>query len=72
MATKKTAKIKDNPDLIKDLNSGAVINTNNSAYEARLAQVEKRKLDEKQSADIEDMKKQIADLTKLVKKLVDK
>tara|TARA_B100000902_G_scaffold194614_1_gene185947 strand:+ start:951 stop:1169 length:219 start_codon:yes stop_codon:yes gene_type:complete len=72
MATKKIAKIKDNPDLMKDFTSGAVINTNNSAYEARLAQVEKRKLDEKQSADIEDMKKQIADLTKLVKKLVDK
>jgi uncharacterized protein (DUF885 family) len=72
MATRKTAKIKDNPDLMKDFTSGAVINTNNSAYEARLAQVEKRKLDEKQSADIEDMKKQIADLTKLVKKLVDK
>ncbi len=72
MATRKTAKIKDNPDLMKDFTSGAVINTNNSAYEARLAQVEKRKLDEKQSADIEDMKKQIADLTKLVKKMVDK
>jgi hypothetical protein len=72
MTTKKTAKIKDNPDLIKDLNSGAVINTNNGAYEARLAQVEKRKLDEQQSADIEDMKKQMAELTKLVKKLVDK
>lgn len=72
MATEKTAKIKDNPDLIKDLNSGAVINTNNGAYEARLAQVQKRKLDEQQSADIEDMKKQMAELTKLVKKLVDK
>lgn len=72
MTTKKIAKIKDNPDYIKDLSSGAVINTNNSAYEARLAQVQKRKLDEKQSADIEDMKKEIAQLTKLVKKLVDK
>jgi len=72
MATKKTAKIKDNPDLMKDFTSGAVINTNNSAYEARLAQVEKRKLDEQQSKDIEDMKKEIAELTKLVKKLVDK
>tara|TARA_B100000900_G_C20339623_1_gene617656 strand:- start:12 stop:230 length:219 start_codon:yes stop_codon:yes gene_type:complete len=72
MARKKTAKIKDNPDYIKDLTTGAVINTNNGAYEARLAQVEKRKLDEQQSADIEDMKKQIVELTKLVKKLVDK
>lgn len=72
MATKKIAKIKDNPDLMKDFTSGAVINTNNSAYEARLAQVEKRKLDEQQSKDIEDMKKEIAELTKLVKKLVDK
>jgi len=72
MTKKKTAKIEDNPDLIKDFDSGAVINTNSSAYEARLAQINKRKLDEQQSADIEDMKKQIADLTKLVKKLVNK
>ena len=72
MANKKTAKIKDNPDLIKDFTSGAVTNTSNSAYEARLAKIEKLKLDEQQSADIADMKKQIADLTKLVKKLVDK
>ena len=72
MARKKIAKIEDNPDDIKDFTSGAVINTNNSAYEARLAQVEKRKLDEQQSKDIEDMKKEIAELTKLVKKLVDK
>ena len=72
MARKKRAKREDNPDYIKDFTSGAVINTNNSAYEARLAQVEKRKLDEQQSKDIEDMKKEIAELTKLVKKLVDK
>ena len=72
MVKKKVAKVKENPDYIKDLTSGAVINTNSSAYEARLAQINKRKLDEQQSADIEDMKKQIADLTKLVKKLVDK
>ena len=72
MARKKIAKIEDNPDYIKDFTSGAVINTNNSSYEARLAQVEKRKLDEQQSKDIEDMKKEIAELTKLVKKLVDK
>ena len=72
MARKKAVKVEDNPDLVKDLSTGAVINTNNSAYEARLAQIEKRKLDEQQSADIEDMKLQIAELTKLVKKLVDK
>ena len=41
MARKKTLKVEDNPDLIKDLSSGAVINTNNGAYEARLAQIEK-------------------------------
>ena len=72
MARKKAVKVEDNPDLVKDLSTGAVINTNNSAYEARLAQIEKRKLDEQQSADIEDMKLQIVELTKLVKKLVDK
>ena len=44
MTTKKTVKIKENPDFIKDFDTGAVINTNNSAYEARLVQMEKRKL----------------------------
>jgi benzoyl-CoA reductase/2-hydroxyglutaryl-CoA dehydratase subunit BcrC/BadD/HgdB len=72
MATQKTLKIKDNPDYIKDLASGAVINTSTSAYEHRLAQIEKRKVDEQQSKDIIDMKNEIAELTKLVKKLVNK
>tara|TARA_B110000285_G_C14934797_1_gene519051 strand:- start:419 stop:637 length:219 start_codon:yes stop_codon:yes gene_type:complete len=72
MTTKKTVKIKENPDFIKDFDTGAVINTNNSAYEARLVQMEKRKLDEQQSKDIEDMKEEIADLKKLIKKLVSK
>jgi hypothetical protein len=72
MTTKKTVKIKENPDFIKDFDTGAVINTNNSAYEARLVQMEKRKLDEQQSKDIENMKEEIADLKKLIKKLVSK
>jgi|TARA_B110000483_G_C17948050_1_gene447178 hypothetical protein len=72
MTTKKTVKIKENPDFIKDFDTGAVINTNNSAYEARLVQMEKRKLDEQQSKDIEEMKEEIADLKKLIKKLVSK
>ena len=31
MARKKALKVEDNPDLVKDLSTGAVINTNNSA-----------------------------------------
>ena len=53
---KKTLKVEDNPDLVRDLSSQAIINTNSNAYEARLAQIEKVKLDEQQSADIEVLK----------------
>ena len=66
----RTKKIKDNPDLIKDTTSQAVINTNSNAYEARLNQIAKAKLDVQQSADIEDLKTDIAEIKKLLKNLV--
>jgi len=70
MTKPQQVKIADNSDFIKDLSSGAVINTNNNAYDARLERIEKRKIDEQQSQDIIEMKTEIDDLKKLIKKLV--
>ena len=35
--------VKEDNDLVRDVSSNAIINTNNVAYEARLAQIEKTK-----------------------------
>jgi len=72
MANKKTVAVKDNPDLVRDLSSKAIINTNTSAYEERLAQIEKERLDKQQSADIEVLKQDMADIKKMLKNLASK
>mgnify|MGYP003653613873 FL=1 len=72
MATRKTLKVEDNPDLVRDLTTQAIINTNSSAYEARLMQIEKSKLDEQQSADIVQLKKDMTEIKKLLNKIASK
>ena len=64
MARKKTAKVENNPDLEKDLDSGAVINTNTTGLMHRREQmaIVRAKDDELQT-----MKQDIEELKKLVK-----
>lgn len=69
---KKTLKVKDNPDLVRDLSSQAIINTNSNAYEARIQQIAKVKLDEQQSADIEVLKEDMKEIKKLLKNIASK
>ena len=66
------AKVKDNPNLERDLSTMAVINTNTTAYEARLAQKEKAKLDEQQTEDIIQLKKDVGEIKKLLEKIASK
>jgi hypothetical protein len=70
--TNKKVKVEDNIDLVRDMASGAIINTNKNAYTARLQRIEKAKLDEKQSADIADLKKDMEELKSLLKKMASK
>ena len=65
-------KVKNNPNLERDLSTGAVINTNTTAYEARLAQKEKAKLDVQQSEDIVQLKKDVGEIKKLLEKIASK
>ena len=65
-------KVKDNPSLERDLSTNAVINTNAGAYEARIAQREKSKLDVQQTEDIIQLKKDVADIKKLLEKIASK
>ena len=63
---KKEALVENNPNLVKNLDTGAVINTNTSELLARREQI--GKLQEK-NAEIESMKADIEELKKLVKNL---
>ena len=66
MARKKTIKVENNPDLVKDLDSGAIINTNSSELYTRRQQIS---LLQEKDNEIKSMKDDIEELKKLVKNL---
>lgn len=68
-STKKFKKIADDPNLVKDMHSKAIINTDKSGYRAALKR--KKYLNEK-NAEIEELKNQVEALTKMVQNLIDK
>ena len=64
--------VHDQPDLVRDTSSNAIININESAYQARLAQIEKSKLDAQQSEKINNLEKDVEEIKNLLKQLVSK
>jgi len=65
----KNKKIIDNPGLIKDTTSQAVINTNSTAIQARRAQIAMLK---DKDAEMVQMKSDIAEIKSLLQKLGNK
>ena len=63
---RKEALVENNPNLVKNLDTGAVINTNTSELLARREQIGKP---QEKDAEIESMIADIEDLKKLVKNL---
>ena len=59
-------KIKEHPDLVKDTNTGAVINTNSNAFAARREQM---RLAHEKDSKILQLEKDVAELKKLIKGL---
>jgi|TARA_B110000503_G_C7029666_1_gene363443 hypothetical protein len=68
--------VEDNPGLIRDTTSNAIINTNNDAFSQRRAQLAyiklKGEVDEQQRSDIDALKKDVQDIKNLLKELVSK
>jgi len=67
-------KIEGHSDLVKDGTTGAILNTNNSAYEAvkrryKINQLQKEQII-KQEKDINSMKEDLTELKTLVKALL--
>ena len=63
---KKEVLVEDNPDLVKDLDTGAVINTNSSALYQRRLQME---IASNKDAEIKSLRADVEELKQLVKKL---
>lgn len=69
-------KISENNNLERNLDTSAIININNSAYEARLnriAQIKKQTdIDAKQREDIESLKTDVVEIKKMLKQIASK
>ena len=66
------AKVKENPDLVRDLGNQAVLNTNVDALTAYKKRREKAKVIDQTLSDINNMKQDINDLKTLMQRILDK
>lgn len=68
------AQVENNPDLVRDMSTTAIINTNNNAFSQRKAQqaaVKKQEeIDAKQREDIDALKKDMEEIKAMLTKLV--
>ena len=64
--SKMKARVVDHPNLLRDMSTNAVINTNGNEYRRRLERIRATK---RKDEEIELLKKQVNDLTELVNKL---
>jgi cell fate (sporulation/competence/biofilm development) regulator YmcA (YheA/YmcA/DUF963 family) len=69
---KQVAKVKENPDLVRDLGNQAVLNTNVDALTAYRKRREKAKEIDQTIGDINTMKQDINDLKSLMQRILDK
>jgi len=65
-------KVQDNPSLIRDKSSGAIININETAYKARLKQIEDSKKNAQQTEKINKLESDVEEIKNLLKQLVSK
>lgn len=70
---KKVAIVEEDNNLIRDLSTNAIINTNGNAYERRLEQIAKKQtqeeIDAAQRADINQLKADMKEIKEMLKKL---
>ncbi len=74
MPRTKKVKVENNPDLVRDTSTNAIINTNSGAYEARRAQIAavklQKQIDDQQRKDIDQLKTDMVDIKKMLEKLL--
>jgi len=65
----KHMKVKDHPGLVRDLNSGAILNINTEEIERAR---ERKKLRKQKDQEFEDLKNEVSEIKELLLKLVEK
>lgn len=74
MPRKKKLQVENNPDLVRDTSTNAIINTNSDAYQARRAQIAavkaQQQIDEQQRQDIDQLKTDMVEIKKMLEKLL--
>ena len=65
----KHMKVKDHPGLVRDLNSGAILNINRN--EIQIAR-ERKALRKQKEQEFEDLKNEVSEIKELLLKLVEK
>jgi len=68
----KYAKVKENPELIRDMNSKAVLNTNLTALQAYKKKREKQQEIQSAVEDINNLRQEVNELKTLMQRLLDK
>jgi cell division protein FtsL len=66
------AKVKENPDLVRDMNTQAILNTNVDALQAYKKRRQKERDISDSLSDINNMKQDINDLKTLMQRILDK
>jgi cell fate (sporulation/competence/biofilm development) regulator YmcA (YheA/YmcA/DUF963 family) len=68
----KYAKVKENPELIRDMESKAVLNTNLTALQAYKKKREKQQEIQSAVDDINNLRQEVNDLKTLMQRILDK
>jgi|LauGreDrversion4_2_1035121.scaffolds.fasta_scaffold1537052_2 hypothetical protein len=68
----KYAKVKENPELIRDMDSKAVLNTNLNALQAYKKKREKQQEIQSAVEDINNLRQEVNELKTLMQRLLDK
>lgn len=63
------AQVIDNKDLVKDMKTGAVINTNLSAYQQAIERATKAREEKERLTKLED---EVSDMKKMLKQILEK
>ena len=62
-------KVKGHPNLVKDMNTGVILNINKTELEAARTKKEK---DRQREKDIDDLKNEVSEVKTLLKKIIEK
>tara|TARA_Y100000034_G_C6788553_1_gene352876 strand:+ start:751 stop:960 length:210 start_codon:yes stop_codon:yes gene_type:complete len=68
----KLVKIKDKPNLMRDMNSGAILNTDIAAFNLHKKEKELKEQTKKNTIEINNMKSDISEIKNMMKELLER